>query len=173
MAACETLLTWPEFCKESKEFILLSEKLDDTWSWEEKNSNIGQSYLKYQQKISVSTTNDLLQIEYHIVYSVSYQVPIMYFQAHYSDGKMIKLDDAWQIFHSNRNSQYSREDMLGILTQMEHPILFKPYMCLHPCRTAEILAQTPLSKNRLLTFVSVMGPYLQLNLDNRYGMLYI
>lgn len=86
------------------------------------------------------------------------------------DGKMITLDNAWQLFQFNKNTQYSREEMLSILTQMEHPVKFKPFMCLHPCRTSEILAQTPLSKNRILTFISVMGPYLQLHLDNDYGL---
>ncbi|XP_061401768.1 ubiquitin-like-conjugating enzyme ATG10 [Musca vetustissima] len=165
-------LTWSEFCKESQEFLEMSKKLNDTWSWEEKNSNEGQSYLKYKQKISDPLSQDLIQLEYHIVYSISYQVPIMYFQAHYSDGKMLTLDNVWQLFQfQQKDSQYSREDMLSILTQMEHPILFKPYMCLHPCRTAEVLEQTPTSKNRILTFISVMGPYLKLDLDNTYGLM--
>ncbi|XP_073844303.1 autophagy-related 10 [Musca autumnalis] len=163
-------LCWAEFCKEGQEFVAISNKLGDTWSWEEKNSSEGQSYLKYKQKVSDPVSQNLIQIEYHIVYSISYQVPIMYFQAHYSDGKMLNLDNVWQLFQFHKDSQYSREDMLSILTQMEHPVLFKPFMCLHPCRTAEILEQTPLSRNRILTFISIMGPYIQLNLDNRYGL---
>lgn len=84
---------------------------------------------------------------------------------------MLSLESVWQLFQFQKDSQYSREDMLSILTQMEHPVLFKPYMCLHPCRTAEILEQMPHSKNRILTFISIMGPYLQLNLYNGYGLL--
>ncbi|XP_075169190.1 autophagy-related 10 [Haematobia irritans] len=168
--SANTAISWSEFCKESKDFLEISNRLNDTWSWEEKNSNIGQSYLKYTQKFSDPLTNDLINIDYHIVYSISYQVPIMYFQAFHSDGKMLSLDNVWKLFHFDNSFKYSREDMLNILTQMEHPVLFKPFMCLHPCRTAEILAQTPLSQNRILTFISIMGPYLQLNLDNKYGL---
>lgn len=82
------------------------------------------------------------------------------------------LENIWNIFQKNQEFKYSREDLLSIITQMDHPIYFRPFMCLHPCRTGEILAATPKSGNRVLTFISVMGPYLQLSLDNRYGLHY-
>lgn len=65
----------------------------------------------------------------------------------------------------------SRSDLHQILTQMEHPVLFRPFMALHPCRTAEVLTQFgQKSENLLLTFISLYGPYVKLNLSNAYGL---
>ncbi|KAM7345104.1 autophagy-related 10 [Cochliomyia hominivorax] len=172
MSSIDTL-TWAEFCKESLQFLEISKQLDDIWSWEHKNPEVeGQSYLRYTKKISHPKTQEIIQIEYHIVYSISYQVPMLYIQAYGNDGKILSLESLWSLFQLVQDQQYSREDMLTILTQMDHPIYFRPFICLHPCRTSEILAATPKSLNRVLTFISVMGPYLHLNLDNRYGLFF-
>ncbi|XP_065368400.1 ubiquitin-like-conjugating enzyme ATG10 [Calliphora vicina] len=172
MSAIDTL-TWAEFSKESLEFLDISKQLDDTWSWEVKNAEVeGQSYLRYTKKLTHPLSQELIQIEYHIVYSISYQVPMLYLQAYANDGKPMSLENVWTIFQHDQDTKYSREDMLSILTQMDHPIYFRPFICLHPCRTSEILAATPKSCNRVLTFISVMGPYMQLKLDNRYGLHY-
>uniref|UniRef100_A0A1A9W6Z1 TsaA-like domain-containing protein n=1 Tax=Glossina brevipalpis TaxID=37001 RepID=A0A1A9W6Z1_9MUSC len=134
-------------------------------------SGEGQAFLKYAQKIADPSSNDLMHMEYHVVYSVTYQVPVLYLQGHRHDGKIITLEKAWDIFKFDRNddeTRLTRQQMLNILTQMEHPILFKPYLCLHPCRTAELLSQTPNSCNRIITFISLMGPYVRLNLPLAY-----
>lgn len=120
-----------------------------------------------------------------MVYSVSYQVPMLFLQAHRSgmspksksiciilihsltDGSLLDLDAVWQLFMPETNS----EDLYQILTQMDHPVLFRPFMALHPCRTAEVLKQfgEP-SKNQVLTFISLYGPKVQLHLQNAYGL---
>ncbi|XP_037928705.1 ubiquitin-like-conjugating enzyme ATG10 [Teleopsis dalmanni] len=118
-------------------------------------------------------TSEIIEMEYHIVYSISYQVPVLYFRAYKSDGSFLELQDSWRLFRSYDENETirTRADMLSILTQMEHPVLFKPYFALHPCRTSDILAQTGSSSNRVLTFISLMGPYLQIYLNNKYGLL--
>ncbi|KAL9915935.1 autophagy-related 10 [Glossina fuscipes fuscipes] len=165
-------LSWQQYTKESLEFLKISESLQDTWSWEIKGSSEGQAFLKYAQKIRDPSSNDLLHLEYHVVYSVTYQVPVLYLQAHHDDGKIISLEKAWDIFQAARGdeTQYTRQRMLNILTQMEHPVLFKPCLCLHPCRTAELLAKTK-SSNRIITFISLMGPYVQLKLPPAYCLV--
>lgn len=84
-------------------------------------------------------------------------------------GGLMSLEDCWELFKVTIKS-YTRQEMLSILTQTEHPLLFKPFHCLHPCKTAEILGQTSNSKNKLVTFLSVFGPYVHLELSARYGM---
>lgn len=59
--------------------------------------------------------------------------------------------------------------MLSILTQVEHPVLFKPFFALHPCRTAELLSKMTRSQNKVLTFISTVGPFIHLNLDLDYA----
>lgn len=59
--------------------------------------------------------------------------------------------------------------MLNILTQMEHPILFKPFLTLHPCRIAEVLQSLPHSQNKVLSFLSIYGPTVYLTFDLEYA----
>lgn len=59
--------------------------------------------------------------------------------------------------------------MLNILTQMEHPMLFKPFLTLHPCRIAEVLQTIPNSQNKVLSFLSIYGPTVYLTFDLNYA----
>ncbi|XP_050326213.1 ubiquitin-like-conjugating enzyme ATG10 [Bactrocera neohumeralis] len=201
-------LNWEEFLQEATEFQKISERLNDSWTLYKKDEQEGNAYLIYEQKIintvdqksctdvlddttdcmedetaATPASNDLLKIEYHIVYSISYQVPALYFRIYRNDGSMLCIEEAWRIFRdygdvaSNTNSVDSTvprtaADMLSIMTQLDHPVLGKPYIAIHPCRTAELLAQAGNSRNRILTFISLMGPYVQLNLSNEYGKQY-
>ncbi|XP_043866570.1 ubiquitin-like-conjugating enzyme ATG10 isoform X2 [Drosophila mojavensis] len=152
-------LTWLEFLSQAKEFLAMSLDLNDSWQLIEKDNQEPNSFLKYTQKVKCA--NELINVEYHIVYSISYQVPMLYLQAHRSEA-------TWNLFMPDA----PRSDLYQMLTPMEHPVLFRPFMALHPCRTGEILAQFgKQSKNRILTFISVYGPYVKLELSNRYGLI--
>lgn len=67
------------------------------------------------------------------------------------------------------SSSPMRENMLDILTQMEHPVLFKPFFTLHPCRIAELLNSIPHSQNKVLSFLSTYGPTIYLTFDLEYA----
>lgn len=86
---------------------------------------------------------------------------------------MLKLEDAWKIFNDPGSGGMigNSLNMMNILTQMEHPILFKPFLTLHPCRIAELLHSLPDSKNKVLSFLSTYGPAIYLNFDLRYASL--
>lgn len=145
----------------------------------------------------ISTNVEPLSFEYHILYHMSYAVPYLSFNAYKSGrymshsysydfdgsclyifiaysllpvqgGSSITLEEAWNIFN-NGNTYTNNHLMTSILTQMEHPVLFKPFLTLHPCRTAEILKATPKSRNKVLTFVSSVGPAIQLTMDIKYA----
>lgn len=62
-----------------------------------------------------------------------------------------------------------QKNMLNILTQMEHPVLFKPFLTLHPCRIAEVLQSLPHSQNKVLSFLSIYGPTVYLTFDLEYA----
>lgn len=129
----------------------------------------------------------LYHIEYHVLYNVSFQVPALYFNAHksgkygdeiikpnhiiihVSDGSSLRLEEVWGIFRNIAGED--REQLLQSLTQMEHPILFKPFFALHPCRTADILANVSEGGNDIVLFLSSYGPFVNLKLDLRYGCL--
>lgn len=81
------------------------------------------------------------------------------------------LDEAWLVFSDpihGRNGNMHME-MLSILTQMEHPILFRPFLTLHPCRIAELLHGLPNSENKVLSFLSTIGPAIHLKFNLEYA----
>lgn len=82
------------------------------------------------------------------------------------DGTLIELDEAWEIF----NGDYKPDKMLSTLTQMEHPLLFKPFFMLHPCNTEKFLSNFDESTNKVITFLSTVGPNISLTMDLKYGI---
>lgn len=91
----------------------------------------------------------------------------------FSDGTILKLEESWNIFQNIEGSTITTSlQMPSILTQMEHPILFKPFLTLHPCKTAEIINITDRSQNKVLTFISSIGPSIQLTMDLKYAKYY-
>lgn len=125
--------------------------------------------------ITTDSTDDtnpasLIDYEFHVVFHPAYRVPILCFNGYRSDGTRLTLDHVWQLFRQhNVDSGDATASMAGILTEMDHPVLFVPFHTLHPCRTDELLATRPVSRNRVLTFLSSMGPAVQLEMPLGYA----
>uniref|UniRef100_A0A8D1J5A8 Ubiquitin-like-conjugating enzyme ATG10 n=1 Tax=Sus scrofa TaxID=9823 RepID=A0A8D1J5A8_PIG len=45
------------------------------------------------------TATEVIKYEYHVLYSCSYQVPVLYFRASFLDGKPLALKDLWERVH--------------------------------------------------------------------------
>jgi hypothetical protein len=92
----------------------------------------------------------LISIEYHVLFHPSYQVPVLYFHAHSGgnstgrnsrrisiasfvlDGTLIPLEDLSSIFVGDYENTH--QEMKNVITQAEHPILFRPFFMVHPCK---------------------------------------
>lgn len=79
-----------------------------------------------------------VHLEYHIVYSQSYEVPILYFNATYTNGRQLILEDIWKLISKQLTS--SETVKWSLVTQQEHPLLHCPYYHIHPCHTAKVMA---------------------------------
>ncbi|XP_057595981.1 ubiquitin-like-conjugating enzyme ATG10 isoform X3 [Hippopotamus amphibius kiboko] len=91
-----------------------------------------------------TTATEVIKYEYHVLYSCSYQVPVLYFRASFLDGSPLALKDIWEGVHEC----YKMRLLQGpwdTITQQEHPILGQPFFVLHPCKTNEFM--TPVLKN--------------------------
>ncbi|MBN3294723.1 ATG10 enzyme, partial [Polypterus senegalus] len=143
----------------------------------------------YRQEFEVQDTMDLeelnissndlsgremIRFEYHVVYSSSYQVPVLYFRACNIDGRPLTLEEIWQSVHENYKERLL-EGPWETITQQEHPLLGQPFFILHPCRSHELM--TPILKsareekrsvNYITAWLSMMGPVLGLNLPISY-----
>ena len=137
-----------------------------------------------------------VHLEYHVLYSLSYAVPVLYFTASYDSGKQLPLEDTWHHLVSRVHSS-GETDGWAQVTQQEHPLLGRPFYHVHPCHTAEVMAhaegrengvtspQQPLQNadddhgmslesrdlNYLLTWLSTFGPLVGLGMPLAYAEL--
>lgn len=81
------------------------------------------------------------------------------------------MDDVSKIFVNEFESE-SCHEMQNVITQAEHPILFKPFFMVHPCMVNKILDGFPRSKNFILTFLTLFGPSVQLHMSPDYDKFY-
>lgn len=189
-----------EFNKKALELFNLSEALSDNWRINEKDSKV---FLSKRTTISIAAqvslevdelsedpasasdgcADELVSIEYHVLFHPSYQVPVLYFNAysgnknsHLStcvsflsllDGSLIALDDIVRIF-VDKYEQGSGQDLKNIITQAEHPILFKPFFQVHPCKVGEVLSNFKESQNFIITFLTLFGPSVRLYMSHEY-----
>ncbi|XDV54696.1 hypothetical protein PO909_022928, partial [Leuciscus waleckii] len=123
---------------------------------------------------AVCEIHAVLRYEYHVLYSCSYQIPVLYFRASTLDGNPLSLEEVWSNVHPNYR-QRLQQGPWDTLTQQEHPLLGQPFFMLHPCRTEEFmkpaldLAQAENKRvNYIVTWLSVVGPVVGLDVPLTY-----
>ncbi|OCU02346.1 ubiquitin-like-conjugating enzyme ATG10 [Xenopus laevis] len=115
---------------------------------------------------------EMIHYEYHVLYSISYQAPVLYFRASFLDGKPLTLDEIWERVHDCFRSSLLQGPWETI-TQQEHPILGQPFFVLHPCRTNEFMSSlqgtSARNGNYIISWLSTVGPVAGLHLPLSYG----
>lgn len=194
MAGC---VSWQEFYRCITQLLTISDRLADGWMLHNNEAPEGAYLVKKitvsetddkrhvdtrvlpleeplddvleDENVIARPTARPLTWEYHVLYSHSYCVPMLYFNAWTADGRLLSLEDMWRRVHTN--FQHSlHEDKWSVLTQQEHPVLRRPFYLLHPCRTGQILGCFQgKSPNIVITWLSTVGPVVGLALDPRYG----
>ncbi|XP_067838885.1 ubiquitin-like-conjugating enzyme ATG10 isoform X1 [Heptranchias perlo] len=121
------------------------------------------------------TTSELIRYEYHVVYSSSYQAPVLYFRACYSDGRPLALKEIWENVHDCYKERLFQGPW-DTITQQEHHLLGQPFFVLHPCRTPELMTpimdgatQEKRNVNYITSWLSMMGPVVGLDLPLSYA----
>ncbi|OIT32125.1 PREDICTED: ubiquitin-like-conjugating enzyme ATG10 [Nicotiana attenuata] len=74
--------------------------------------------------------------DFHIVYSSSFRVPVLYFRAYCSDGEPLAIEDLEKEFPAYTTQELAISKWTFI-TQEEHPYLNRPWYTLHPCGTGD------------------------------------
>ncbi|XP_075710976.1 ubiquitin-like-conjugating enzyme ATG10 isoform X2 [Rhinoderma darwinii] len=116
--------------------------------------------------------SEVICYEYHVLYSISYQAPVLYFRASFLDGTPLPLDAIWERAHDSYKPRLLHGPWETI-TQQEHPILGQPFFVLHPCRTNEFMSSVQGSADRegnyITSWLSTVGPVVGLSLPLSYG----
>jgi len=164
-------------------FLEISDKLGDDWKKEGDGIIPGATFISLScLKESSSVEERLLKCEYHVVYSMSYSVPVIYFNMSLTTGKLLPVEQVWSILQDELNSgRGTSPSVSSIISQQEHPILNVPYLFLHPCHTEALMkslssvssANTNNScepdLHYLLSWLSIVGRVVGLPLCNEYG----
>lgn len=74
--------------------------------------------------------------DFHILYSDSYRVPVLYFRAYCIDGQPLAWDEIEKVLPAC-SAKVLLESKWTFITQEEHPHLNRPWYKLHPCGTSE------------------------------------
>uniref|UniRef100_A0A8C6W5D0 Ubiquitin-like-conjugating enzyme ATG10 n=2 Tax=Nannospalax galili TaxID=1026970 RepID=A0A8C6W5D0_NANGA len=122
-----------------------------------------------------TAASEVIKYEYHVLYSCSYQVPVLYFRASFLDGRPLSLKDIWEGVHECYKTRLLQGPW-DTITQQEHPILGQPFFVLHPCKTNEFMAavlkdsqKINRNVNYVTSWLSIVGPVVGLNLPLSYA----
>ncbi|ENN71453.1 hypothetical protein YQE_11871, partial [Dendroctonus ponderosae] len=152
------------FLKCVQDIVNISNSLLDGWQLNVKTDVENGTYITKKKPKFLCESKISAIFEYHIVYSISYSVPVLCFNAWKTDGSMLTMEEYWA-----NNKHFKNLNMFDTLTQMDHPVLCKPFLTLHPCRTSEIIEPIlETSRNAVVTWLSVVGRFIDFEIDPDY-----
>ncbi|KAJ3643751.1 hypothetical protein Zmor_026441 [Zophobas morio] len=159
--------TCEKFVQCIKEIVAISDEIGDGWQLQTKEGLDNAHYLskKTSQVLEKESGAKMIVVfEYHVAYNINYGVPVLCFVAWKQDGSSLQMEE-----YCECNKNFSNSDILSTLTQLDHPVLCTPFLTLHPCRTREIMEPfLSRSKNPVVSWMSVISPFLNLSLDEEY-----
>lgn len=118
---------------------------------------------------SAREKGDLVLVDFHIVYHVIFQTPVLYFRATRVDGTPVRYDPS-DALHLAGMSTSASGRRTAVVSMEEHPVLGTPFSFLHPCETSaamDLLVGEPTQKQQqpqkkapvyLLAWLSLVQP---------------
>ncbi|KAK7074607.1 E2-like conjugating enzyme atg10 [Halocaridina rubra] len=159
-------LTYQEFTEACLEFLSISQKIGDCWKASGDTYIDGNFFLSKKACVSTVQTKasaDVLMLgeeitdehldpsslgsncvniivsEYHIVFSLSHSVPVLYFNVFDASGNLLTLEEIMDRVPALYSEQIIFNKWQS-LTQQEHPVLGRPFFQLHPCKTSSVMS---------------------------------
>lgn len=150
-------IEWTQFVTEAKELEI---KSDREWKIEIADEKLpGGIYLTSTTIKSIN--NEFYRFEYHIIYSIAYSVPVLYFNISNLNGQLVPIE---KYFSIASNSTKNFDMLKNAISQGEHPILLRPYYFIHPCRTENIM-NTMKCNNFVISWLSIVARILEIPLS--------
>lgn len=114
------------------------------------------------------------------MYSVSYQVPVIYIRVFDENGRIwTDGQNVFELLSDKVHVEHLKAIKWEALTQQLHPIFQTPFFQLHPCHTDNWMDMVlkdynPIEihpDNYVVTWLSFVGPNVGIYLDNEYAKL--
>lgn len=157
-----------QFNQQCLDFVTKCRQFDEDWylvSEEQVRLDILSNHKDINRAQPMLLKNELKGIgnnvrthEYTVLYSDSFEVPVCYFSVSDQNGSPIEPE----IFDDTQVLEQP-------IHQVEHPVLFRPFYMVHPCRTADFMKSQENSFNYLICWLSTIGTLIGLKLDPRFG----
>ena len=188
-------MTYAEFERCARELVRVSREVGDGWRVEGGEEEAGGVYLakevtraltlgptdhcglQEELELSMEEANDpstlhappttTVHFQYHVVYSASYSVPLLFVQAARDNGRLLSLEEMWSTMPPCLVGKEGPK--WDTLTQAEHPVLGRPFFHLHPCHTTSLMASVTHGQSYLLTWLSTCGPLVGLEVPLAYA----
>ncbi|XP_048511873.1 ubiquitin-like-conjugating enzyme ATG10 isoform X2 [Athalia rosae] len=93
-----------------------------------------------------------LIVLHHVLWSISYSVPVLYFNGWKSGCNPISVEVAQKLTKNDQVLGYAE------MSQAIHPIVGTPFLQLHPCKSQELLQHFSKSCNKVVSWLSAAAP---------------
>ncbi|EFO17560.2 autophagocytosis associated protein domain-containing protein [Loa loa] len=97
---------------------------------------------------------------FHITYSESYGVPILWFIFSRQTGALLSIEEILELMPADKQKAISA-DCLTSISQREHPAFNLLFYHFHPCRTADVMKNVRYD-NYVISWLSIFGSLLHL-----------
>uniref|UniRef100_A0A914ZZ89 Ubiquitin-like-conjugating enzyme ATG10 n=2 Tax=Parascaris univalens TaxID=6257 RepID=A0A914ZZ89_PARUN len=114
---------------------------------------------------TIEYNNEAIVRHFHVTYSQSYGVPVLWFNFYRRDGSSLHLDDIVATVRADFRSAIE-SDLIRSISQNEHPYLGIMFYHIHPCRTHLVMRDIR-SSNYVLSWLSIFGSPLRLSLPSK------
>lgn len=158
-------LSWERFLEDATRFVDISNKFNDGWELKAIHpSDPGGQYLS-KRELRIIKNSETYLWEYHILYSLSFEVPVLYFKISSPEGQMVNFQKVSDIVYDGLTEILKKN-----ISQCEHPLLKRPYYFLHPCKTCDLLWNDDINKNIIISWWSVISSIINIPLSIEYGL---
>ncbi|KAM9962120.1 hypothetical protein ACTFIR_005006 [Dictyostelium discoideum] len=149
-------------------FEEIKETIDDSSTIIKRNNNNNNNN---------NNENNIIIFQFDIIYSKSYQVPVLYLNGFSSfDSSPLSWNEIWNNLPLS-NLDKNQQSTIPYITQVEHPILGNPCYQLHPCETDNLMKLILLKEKDynddkkeyfkdyyLLSWLSIIGPMVNIKI---------
>ncbi|VDN83866.1 unnamed protein product [Brugia pahangi] len=145
------------FSRDIAELVEKTANLDLKYQWQFNDYRNGQ-FLSNSSVLELNGQTILRT--FHITYSESYEVPILWFIFSRQTGALLNIEEILELMPADKQKTIL-SNCLTSISQREHPVFNLLFYHFHPCRTANLMKEVRYD-NYVISWLSIFGSLLHL-----------